>query len=192
MAELFEFRIFDKDLSLIERKIKKIASLKKYKEDEDTYIISRNNDNNNIKIRNKDIKVKSLVKEVMGLELWERKFWFPFPVKTSILMEVIFPALQVEIPEFKLDKYNYDEFIKELIIKNKELKLIEVHKKRNRYLYKNCEIDMAFLLIKGIPVQSVSLEDFEIDHVLEVIKILELDEYENTNYVRGIKKLIWP
>lgn len=190
MSCLFEFRIFGKDLSHIEEKIKKSGSLKKYKEVFDTYIVSENNHTNNIKIRNKNIKIKCLIKEEKGLELWQNKYRFSFPVKTDLLKEIVFPALKLECPRTKEKTYSYESFLEKLIIPYKEAKLVYVSKKRTLYELKGCTVDAADLFINGIEYRSISINDFEIDPILKVIKILDLSEYENKNYIKAIKELI--
>ncbi|MEE8480082.1 MAG: hypothetical protein V3T59_02450, partial [Desulfobacterales bacterium] len=53
-----------------------------------------------------------------------------------------------------------------------------------------CPTEIAKLLIKDITIQSVAVESEDIEAVLIAKEMLELQEYENVNYLLAIKRII--
>jgi hypothetical protein len=53
-----------------------------------------------------------------------------------------------------------------------------------------CITEYAELLINGASIKTVSVESTDVEAILETKKLLRLEEYENVNYLRAIKRII--
>ena len=71
MQEIFpryEFRAFAQNFGLAEEKIRKLSKLDKFRESSEIYILSPDNNENNVKIRYHTLEIKVLIKEEKGLQ----------------------------------------------------------------------------------------------------------------------------
>ena len=189
-VEFYEFRVFEKNLSHIEEKISNLCRFKKYKDREDLYIISDNDERNNIKIRKNELKIKTLIKRKEGLELWAQNFFFSFPLRDDILKKAVFPGLGVKVPDLKRKNYTIKEFLEELINPLPGLSTVKVLKKRASYELEDCDAEIADILIGGNSFQTAAVEGYHIKSVLKLKKMVGLEGFENTNYIKGIKNML--
>jgi hypothetical protein len=191
----FEFRTFGRNFVELVNHIDQISVVKfenTYEQVSDLYIISQNNDINNIKIRNGKLKIKTYVKEIDGLEHWTLLMKKKFPIKAAILKEKIFPTFQVATPHFAQDKYTLQAFM-DLIDIHPDLHKVNVHKQRFTHRVNGHFCEIANVSINGSEVITISSEATEIDKIDKVIKTLEeikLKDIENINYLQAIKRVI--
>ena len=185
---MFEFRIFEENLIFLKEKIEKICHFKKYKEEQDLYIISRNDSKNNIKIRKNELKIKTFVRKEHVFEIWDGKFFFSFPLRRDVISNIIFPKLQVIREVFTREKYTEEEFLNELVKPCNALLIAEIYKKRYTFNIDNCNVEFAYLSMKDTSLYTVAIESFHIESALKVMKLLEITDYKNMNYLEMIKK----
>jgi hypothetical protein len=53
-----------------------------------------------------------------------------------------------------------------------------------------CITEYAELLINGAAIKTVAVESTDIDAILKAKDLLGLNDYENINYLRAIKRII--
>ncbi len=156
---------------------------------EEIYIMSKTNDVNNTKIRDEKMDIKTFVEEKEGLEQWKPLMKKVFPVSKEELLNEIFPAFKVEIPELTQDSYTQEEFIK-IVKAHKDLSAVRVKKLRYGYSVNDTICEYAEVLINGAKVYTINSESTEIEDILKTMKDVGMDKYENINYLQAIKRVI--
>lgn len=189
----FEFRTFGQDFS---KQAERMARLSQpvpekvwHRESDEIYIMSRTNDLNNTKIRDGKMDVKAYVQTVDGLEQWDPKLKAEFPISKQQLVEEIFPAFIVELPELTQEEYDFDEFIA-LIDAHPDLQAVNIHKERYGYMVNNTICEVANVLVNGAKIVSINSESTELEDIQQTIKDVQLEGVENINYLQAIKRVI--
>jgi hypothetical protein len=65
-----------------------------------------------------------------------------------------------------------------------------VLKRRFGYTINGCIGEIAELTINGAAIKTIALESLNVQAVLQAKEILELQEYENVNYLLAIKRIL--
>jgi hypothetical protein len=189
----FEFRSFGQDFSNANFRMARFSIPVPEKvwerHSDEIYIVSRTNDINNTKIRDGKMDIKTFVKEIDGLEQWNPLMKGEFPMKKEILLKEVFPAFQVQIPDFDKDEYSFDDFL-EIINSHKDLQAVKVHKQRFGYMVNNTICEFGVVFINGARVFTVNSESTEIEDIKKTISDLKLEGVENINYLQAIKRVI--
>jgi hypothetical protein len=189
----FEFRTFGQDFSKQAHRMARLSAPVPEKVWERTsdeiYIMSRANDINNTKIRDGKMDIKTFVTEQQGLEQWNPLMKGEFPIAASVLAEEVFPAFQVEAPEFGQETYTMGEFLG-LIAAHPDLQAVKVRKLRFGYMVNDTICEVAEVLINGAKVVSINSESTEIEDILKTMEVVGLTGIENINYLQAIKRVI--
>ena len=189
----FEFRSFGQDFDEAHYRMARLSVPVPEKEwernSDEIYIVSRTNDINNTKIRDGKMDIKTYVQTVDGLEQWNPLMKGEFPMKREVLLNEVFPAFQVEMPELNKDEYSYDEFI-EMVKNHPDLQAVRVHKERYGYMVKNTICEYALVLINGAMVVSINSESTEVEDIIKTISDINTEGVENINYLQAIKRVI--
>ncbi len=189
----FEFRTFGRDFDdaayLMSRLSVPVPRKVWERFSEETYIVSKTNDVNNTKIRDGKMDIKTFVQEVDGLEQWNPLMKAEFPIKKETLVNEVFPAFKVEMPDFDKDEYTYEEFM-EIIKNHPDLQAVKVEKQRFGYMVNDTICEVANVWINGAMVVTVNSESTEIEDIKKTIRDLELEGVENINYLQAIKRVI--
>ncbi|MGD9172856.1 MAG: hypothetical protein PVF29_01775 [Desulfobacterales bacterium] len=186
----YEFRAFAQHFGPAEEKMRKLAKFEKFRESSEIYILSAANDDHNIKIRYDTLDIKVLVKEEQGQQQWQPKIKAEFPVKTAIIREEIFPALNVALPEFKRSQYLLAQFIQNIIQPHPALSIARVYKRRFGYTINGCISEIAELTINGAAIKTMAAESLDVQSILQAKETLGLQEYENVSYLLAIKRIL--
>jgi hypothetical protein len=186
----FEFRTFAQSFGMVETKMRKLSALDKIRESSEIYIMSAGNSENNTKIRDDLMDIKVFVKSEKGLEQWNPRMKGSFPMKAAEIAQKVFPAFGVDLPEFKRDEYTLQQFIDEIIRPHKDLVPVRVVKRRFGFMVNECITEYAELLINGAAIQTVAVESTDVEAILKAREMLGLQDYENVNYLRAIKRII--
>jgi len=192
----FEFRSFGKNFETV---VKKMAELSapvpawvKERSSDEIYIISKKDDSNNIKIRKKEIEIKTLLKIVDGMEQWKSLIKIKFPISAEMLKNQILPILQIKIVDFKKDQKNrctQAEFFK-IIKQNPEFQIVKVSKQRFGFFVNNTICETANVWIGGVKLASVASESTKTADIKKTIADLGLEKIENINYIQAIKRVV--
>lgn len=183
----WEWRTFGQSFPAFAETLKKYgeASVKK---SEEHYILSRASDEN-IKIREDLVDIKSLVNVKDSLEQWDPIMKEGFPISPAKLGN-LFKVFKVPAPVFKRDVYAYDQFLDELIIPNPQLEVVYVKKVRNIYTINGCAVELAETQFNGKPYQTACVEHIDPAVVLATVRELGLEGNENINYIKAMKKSV--
>jgi hypothetical protein len=130
------------------------------------------------------------VETKQGLERWNPRMKGEFPMKTEMIKNEVFPAFGVQEPKFKRDEYSLDQYLTEIILPHPQFTAVSVFKRRFAFTINGCITEIAHLLINGAAIQTVAVELEDVAAILKAIDMLGLTEYENINYLLGIKRII--
>lgn len=186
----YEFRAFAQNFGLAEEKMRRLSKLDKFRESSEIYILSKGNNENNVKIRYDTLDIKVFVKEEKGLQQWKPRMREEFPMKMEVLRDDVFPALGTAVPKFNRSEYTLEQFLEDIMMPHPELVLARVIKRRFGYMITECISEIAELLINGAAIKTMALESADIETVLKVKQKLGLQEYENVNYLLAIKRIL--
>jgi len=119
-----------------------------------------------------------------------RAFAQNFGMVETKLRQEIFPAFGVAEPPFQRKIYTLQEYLDEIIFPHPQLTAVSVFKHRFAYTVNGCITEIANLLINGAAIQTVAVEHTDVPAILKAKTMLDLQEYENVNYLRAIKRII--
>ena len=193
MAEIkprFEFRCWAKNFGKAEERLRKLAPCEGIRESAEVYIITAANNENNTKIRDKLMDIKVFVQEKEGLEQWNPRMKGEFPMKADDLLKDVFPAFAVDMGALDRDEYSLGQYLDEIIHPHPQLAAVRVFKRRFGFTVNGCITEFAQVEFNGAGLQTVAVESVDIPAILEAKKMLGLEEYENVNYLRAIKRVI--
>ena len=189
----FEFRSFGQDFN---KQAEQMARLSvpipeklRVRHSRESYIMSRTNDINNTKIRDGKMDIKAHVQTVDRLEQWNPLMKIEFPISVNFLKSDIFPAFQVEIPDFEKTEYTMDEFLA-MVKKHPDLQAVSVVKERFGYMVNGTICEVGNILINGTKVITINSESTELDDIKKTMISIGLDDVENINYLQAIKRVI--
>jgi len=189
----FEFRTFgqnfDEASKLMARLSMPVPKKVWERESDEIYIMSRTNDNNNTKIRDGKMDIKTYVQTVDGLEQWNPLMKGEFPIAKEVLLNDVFPAFQVEMPELTQNTYTLDEFLA-MIDTHADLQGVKVHKQRFGYMVNDTICEVGNVLINGAKVVTINSESTEVKDILKTMEDVKLTGVENINYLQTIKRII--
>lgn len=189
----FEFRSFGQNFDHASRRMARLSVPveERFWErfSDEIYIVSVNDDDNNIKIRDKKIERKTRGAIVDGLEQWIPVWSGDFPIEVRVLEEQLFLPLKVSPPSFPYNTCNEKELIN-IINEHPQLQAVYVSKRRSGYNVNNTICETGIILVNGACVFTINTESSEIENVKKTIRDIGLSEEENINYVQAIKRII--
>jgi hypothetical protein len=191
MAEIkarWEWRTFGEAFGEAEKKILSYPK-DKVRNSSEVYILSKNS-TDNTKIRDMLMDIKTL-RQVNRDRLEQ---WFPvmkagFPLALPVLVDV-FKAWKAPLPQLQRQAYSYEEFLGELVGKHPDLKMVQVEKERHGLMINNCIVEIADLKFDGKPIRTVAVEMEDPDAVIRTVRQLDLDGFENVNYLKALKRSV--
>ena len=186
----FEFRTWARNFGSVEEKMRRLSACQGIRESEEIYIVSAGNNENNTKIRDKLMDIKVFITEPEGLEQWNPRMKGAFPMQASTLKADVFPAFGVEMPALQRDEYTLEQYLDEVIGPNPQLSAVKVFKRRFAFTINDCITEHAEIEINGAGLQTVAVESVDVPAILKAKEMLGLNEYENVNYLRAIKRVI--
>jgi hypothetical protein len=189
----FEFRTFGLDFSEAEHRMSRLSMPVPEKvwerSSDEIYIMSRSNDNNNTKIRDGKMDIKTFVTEKDGLEQWNPLMKAEFPIPAATLRDDVYPAFQVDMPALEKDSYTMEEFL-QIIKDHSDLQAVKVSKLRFGYMVNDTICEVGQVLINGAMVMTINSESTELDDILKTMEDVGLTGTENINYLQCIKRII--
>ncbi len=186
----FEFRAWARNFGMAETRMRRFSQCQGIRESDEVYIVSAGNDENNTKIRDAKMDIKVLVQERDGLEQWRPRMKGAFPIAAKVLVAEVFPAFGVAMPALDRDEYTLDQYLDVIIRPHRDLVAVTLFKRRFAFTISDCITEHAEVWINGAGLQTVAVESVDVPAILEAKKMLGLDEYENVNYLRAIKRVI--
>lgn len=164
------------------------AKLFKIRQSAETYILSRHTNEANVKIRDGLLDIKTKVGETEeGYEIFQPKGKFQFPVKKEELA-TIFENLLVSI-DLAEGSCTLDEFLS-LVAQSSELTAVTVEKERYGFTVDGVICEYGEILFNGALVETACVESEDYSAMKMVIEKLEIDQFDNTNYLKAAKQVV--
>lgn len=189
----FEFRSFgqhfEKAAHRMSRLSMPVAEHLWDRSSDEIYIVSRNQDEFNTKIRDGKMDIKFLLQTTEGLEQWKPVMKTEFPVSADWIAEELFPVFKISSSRLPREVYRMEEFI-DWVNQQPELTAVHVHKRRFGYYIGQSICESGEVLINGAKVQTISCESSDADDVLKTIHNIGISGIENINYLQLIKRVI--
>ena len=186
-----EFRVFGKDIinDVQENMWNCKAVLYKARVmPEETYILSKNTNEANVKVRDNLLDIKTKTGETPeGYEIFQPRGKFTFPMKKEELATIL-SHLKVEISLDK-DEYTFDEFC-QMAHNHNQLAIVKVEKKRYGFTVNDVICEYAYVWMNGALVETACCESEDYDKMKTAVEALGIDKMPNTNYLKAAKKVI--
>jgi len=186
----WEFRIFAEKFDDVETKIRELSELDNNKQSSEVYLISSATNDYNVKVRDSHLDIKKLNEEKSGFEQWHPIHNSSFPIESDVINNELFPALKSIAPQMDRTEYTFQQFIDELIIRHPDLYIVQVSKVRYTFYINDCKTEIADVVINNAEIRTASIESEDIDKLMETKKMIGMENYENVNYVKAIKRTI--
>jgi exopolyphosphatase/guanosine-5'-triphosphate,3'-diphosphate pyrophosphatase len=192
MAEIiprWEWRTFGKSGFDESENLIRTRSQAQVRKSGEVYILSQQS-RNNTKVREDLMDIKTL-KAVNsdGLEQWNPILKAAFPLGPVVLPE-IFAALGVPLPVLLRDAYSLAQCLDELVAPQPELRAVDVVKERHGFMIDGCIVEIAEVAFDGMPLRTVAVEQEDPRLVIDTVRALKLDRFENINYLRAMKSAV--
>ena len=186
----FEFRTFARGLGGVERRFRELSPMEGIRESSETYIMCKGNNQNNTKMRDALMDIKVFIREDRGLEQWNPRMKGAFPMDAAVLREDVFPAFGVDMPDLERDVYSLEQYLAEVIEPHPGLQAVSVFKRRFAFTINDCIAELGDIYINGAKIHTANLESVDVEAILEGMKMVGLEGYENINYLMAIKRVI--
>jgi len=188
----YEFRLFGiAEIDSIIDALKKHGKEGEVRNISEIYLMTAGNEEHNIKIRDKHLDIKSLVRQENGLEQWNPQEVGVFPLEKDKIKNDIFSALGVECPALDRDVYTLKQFMQELILVDPDIIVALTEKERHAFDFENCICEYANVIINGALQRTLAIESENPDSVWRVIELLKIGkEKENVNYPKALKRVL--
>lgn len=186
-----EFRVFGPDINeLVEAKMWDAgATLQKVRKmPAETYILSAQTDDANVKVRDGllDIKLKVGVTPE-GYEIFQPAGKFQFPVRQGELKDIL-KHLRVELT-LDRDSYTLDEFIV-MTRRHPSLAAVTVEKVRYGFTVGAVICEFARVWFNGAMVETACCESADYGSMRAAIQTLGIAMLPNTNYLKAAKRVV--
>jgi hypothetical protein len=186
-----EFRVFGQGIiDIVEQKMwnGKTVLQQARKMPPETYFLSVNTNEANVKVREGLLDIKTKVGETPeGYEIFQPRGKFQFPVKKEDLATIL-SHLKVKMP---LDKetYTIEDFIA-MARKHPDLVPVTVEKMRYGFTIEGIICEYAQVWFNGALVESACCESENYAGMRQVIEALGIAAMPNTNYLRAAKRVV--
>jgi hypothetical protein len=189
-AARYEFRIFAPHLDFLEDKLKKIAAFDRFRESKEIYIVSKQIDAFNIKIRDDVLDIKQKLKIIDRLEQWEPVFKAEFPIGKELLNDFVLPHLGLKSGVLDKILFSLPDLLKMLEEKSPGISVVNVVKRRYGYLKENAILEVASVYINSAHIMTAAVESVDKNMINDLRTVLGLINEENVNYVLAIKRVL--
>ena len=154
----------------------------------ETYFLSVNTDEANVKVRDGLLDIKTKVGQTPeGYEIFQPRGKFQFPVKREDLATIL-SHLQVGLPLVQ-DSYTIEEFIA-MARKHPELCPVSVEKMRYGFTIDAVICEYAQVWLNGALLESACAESENYAGMKQVIEGLGIAAMPNTNYLKAAKRVV--
>lgn len=184
----WEWRTFGENFGVSEEKIK-AYELGNFKKSSEKYILSRNS-NENCKVRDELMDIKSLQQiNDDKLEQWYPTLKEGFPLSQETITMLCKDFFKVEVPAMDKEAYDFESYI-ELCKTVKDLVVVDVYKERSIYVINEAIVEIAETKFNGVPMRTICVEHTDPENVINVVRMLGADHFENINYIQAMKKAV--
>jgi len=164
------------------------ATLFKIRTSKETYFLSRKTNEANVKVRDGLLDIKTKVGDTEdGYEIFQPRGKFEFPVDKKDVAKILENML-VEA-DLNKDKYSIEDFMA-IVEKHPDLAAVSVEKKRYGFSVDGIICEYGEVLFNGSKIETACCESEDYTGMKKAIAALEIDKYENVNYLKAAKRSI--
>lgn len=185
-----EFRAFGQGvLDIVKQSMWKAqAKLFKVRESRETYFLSTETNEANVKVRDGLLDIKTKVGETEnGYEIFQPRGKFQFPVKKEEVATIL-ENMKAEVKLIK-DEYTLEDFIA-IVEEHPGLAAVSVFKKRFGFSVDGIICEYGIIEFNGAVLETACCESEDYDGMKKAIEALEIDSFENRNYLKAAKSVI--
>ena len=186
-----EFRVFGHGIiSIVQEKMWEVGDVlrKARKMPVETYFLSANSDESNVKVREGLLDIKTKVGETPeGFEIFQPRGKFQFPVKRGDL-ETILSYLKVKL-DLERETCTLEEFTK-MIRRHPDLVPVAVEKMRYGFTINGIICEYARVWFNGALLESACSESENYEGLRKAIVALGINEMPNINYLKAAKRVV--
>lgn len=186
-----EFRVFGQGIldDVINRTMWKAhAKLFKIRTSKETYFLSALTNEANVKVRDGLLDIKTKVSETEdGYEIFQPRGKFQFPVPKEDVATIL-KNMQVEV-ELHKDVYTIEDFM-DIVAKHPSLAAVVIEKTRYGFSVDDIICEYGEILFNGAKIETVCCESEDYTGMKKAIEALEINKYENLNYLKAAKRVI--
>ena len=154
----------------------------------ETYFLSVNTDEANVKVRDGLLDIKTKVGETTeGYEIFQPRGKFQFPVKRDDLATIL-SHLKVSMA-LEQASYTIDEFVA-MARKHPELCPVSVEKMRYGFTIDGIICEYAQVWLNGAMVETACAESENYAGMKQVVEGLGISSMPNTNYLKAAKRVV--
>ena len=154
----------------------------------ETYFLSVNTDEANVKVRDGLLDIKTKVGETPeGYEIFQPRGKFQFPVKRDDLATIL-SHLKVSMA-LEQASYTIDEFVA-MARKHPELCPVSVEKMRYGFTIDGIICEYAQVWLNGAMVETACAESENYAGMKQVVEGLGISSMPNTNYLKAAKRVV--
>jgi hypothetical protein len=154
----------------------------------ETYFISANTNDANVKVRDGLLDIKTKVGETPeGYEIFQPRGKFKFPVSRADLATIL-SHLKAEMP-LDRDSYSIETFIG-MARAHPALRVVTVEKMRYGFTVDGIICEYAQVWFNGALVETACAESENYAGMKQVIEGLGISQLPNTNYLRAAKRVV--
>lgn len=192
-ARLWEWRIFLRGLPpSLDRRLRIMADSTPFEEkvESDLYFLSPVTDGN-VKIRKSNaLKIKELLTTTHdGIELWQVRGVFPFPIAPSVLAKAA-QVLSVHFPLIDDHSISVERLIEMAKLARPVLQIILVEKQRAQYYTPKAIVEVAKVRCHKHQLRSLCVEAQSLEHVRSTVTAFDLASLGRPmNYIQMLRKL---
>jgi exopolyphosphatase/guanosine-5'-triphosphate,3'-diphosphate pyrophosphatase len=184
----WEWRAFGDNFGAAEPRFKALPA-EKVQTSEEVYLLASTSDAN-VKIRDRLLDIKILERvDSNGLEQWRPVLKAPFPLADSSIAQVR-AALGLPGVSSKGGTLSLDRLITEWTKSGGPVRKVNVKKTRTRYHVEGCVAELTDLVVDGIAVRTVAIEDADPAKVIAAVSAMGLAGYLNTSYPCGLRQVV--
>ena len=186
-----EFRVFGKEVIDIVKKNMwngKTVLFQARRMPAETYFLSVNTNDANVKVRDGLLDIKTKVGETPdGYEIFQPRGKFQFPVKKDDLATIL-SHLKVNML-LDQESYTIETFV-EMARKHPELCPVSVEKMRYGFNIDGIICEYAQVWFNGAMIESACAESENYEGMKQVIEGLGIASMANTNYLKAAKRVV--
>ncbi|MGY6629379.1 MAG: hypothetical protein ACXIUL_00090 [Wenzhouxiangella sp.] len=188
----FEYRVFDRHLGHFDQALRRLAGEPQIRESRETYLLSAESLDQNIKLRFGQLDIKTFEQQQHGFEQWAPAGKWDFPLDTACRRQLS-QALALEPGLDEAAGHSQASLLKSLASRGPALRLIDLFKRRFGYRLEHSGAEIAAewaeVEINGAGLQTVCLESTDLDAVRALATEIGLTSYPNCNYLEALARV---
>lgn len=189
MTPRWEFRVFGAELGAERAALARAAEAGDEEARTDLYFVVPGRTDASLKLRGGKLDLKLLRAERDGLEQWEPAGQAEFPVAPETLRDRLMgPAgVLLDLPAEPVER----DLLIALGRAAPRIRIVQVDKRRQHWSVEGVSAELSRLLVDGSPVESIAVEETDLERAGQAVAALGLAGRRNTSYQRFLVERVF-